>query len=497
MELGRGGGDGGGGGVGRGPAPIGDDTAGAANDGDEGGDVPGVHDRVEAEVGEAGGEEEVAVAIAPGAVEADLPREAVGGGAVLVAGEVEGVAGEKGGVGEAGGRADADGAVVERGDVAVADHELAEDGLMDATEDGFAAVEKGDEGAPERDAGDEGFGAIDRVEHPGPFGAFVEVAEFLAKDAVIGEARGDEAAHELLGAAIGGGDRGGIALEIDGEVGAAEERADKIAGGLGEFDKERAEGREVHAAECGPRSGRNTRKKVGLRPGTVLVGSVGDFWTEQPIHFIDFEGSLGSGVLEYGVVTLRGAEIGETRTRLCRATGRVRAEDAELHGLDAAAVAGEAAFAEDFEVFARLRESGPLAAHFANAENTLIKAVWPYPRTSPDFARGGASAVTDWGPWVDPGRIYPQLYPGLASARLGELVAAFGLQERLDALAAERCPPERRHYHAALYDALAGALLLVRLAAEPAVAGQSMLWLLEMSTLDGERREGLRQRELF
>jgi DNA polymerase III epsilon subunit-like protein len=219
-------------------------------------------------------------------------------------------------------------------------------------------------------------------------------------------------------------------------------------------------------------------------------------WTEQLIHFVDFEGSVASGILEYGVVTMRGAEVVETHTRLCQATGRVRAEDAALHGIEATAVAEAAPFAEDFEVFAKWRETGPLAAHFANAENTLIKAVWPYPRTSPDFARPGA-VITEWGPWIDTGRLYPQFYPTLASAKLGELVAAFGLQAKLDELAEAYCPPERRRYHAALYDALAGALLLGRLADEPTLAGQTCAWLLAMSTLDGEKRDALRQGGLF
>ena len=55
------------------------------------------------------------------------------------------------------------------------------------------------------------------------------------------------------------------------------------------------------------------------------VCSVGKFWTDQLIHFVDFEGSTVSGVLEYGVVSLRGGEIVAARGRLCRATGRVRA----------------------------------------------------------------------------------------------------------------------------------------------------------------------------
>ena len=43
---------------------------------------------------------------------------------------------------------------------------------------------------------------------------------------------------------------------------------------------------------------------------------------------------------------------------------------------------------------------------------------------------------------------------------LSSLVSALRLTPRLDALAAEHCPPNRRRYHCALYDALAAALVL-------------------------------------
>src|SRR5882724_9841808 len=120
-------------------------------------------------------------------------------------------------------------------------------------------------------------------------------------------------------------------------------------------------------------------------------------WSAVPIHFIDFEGSLGSGIIEFGVVTLQGGEIKETRTRLCRASGRIRPEDVALHGLAEEMVANAAPFADDFAFFAGLRESGPLAAHFAHVENSLMKAAWPYPRVSPDFGRPGITHA-DWGP---------------------------------------------------------------------------------------------------
>lgn len=223
---------------------------------------------------------------------------------------------------------------------------------------------------------------------------------------------------------------------------------------------------------------------------------MGNLWTEQPIFFVDFEGSRASGVVEYGVVTLLKGEVVATATRLCASTGPLRAEDIAVHGLDEEAVAGHAPFSAEWEYFAGLREQGPLAAHYAGVENALLKATWPYSRNSPDFARPG-ERIVEWGPWIDSARIYAQLYPQLESGRLEAVVAACGLQETLDALAEKACPPQRRRYHAALYDALAGAVLLASLAREPAVAKMTTMQLLALSTLDGGKRDAIQQGNLF
>ncbi|HUR57372.1 MAG TPA: 3'-5' exonuclease [Opitutaceae bacterium] len=219
-------------------------------------------------------------------------------------------------------------------------------------------------------------------------------------------------------------------------------------------------------------------------------------WLDQPIYFVDFEGSRLSGIIEYGVATLLGGEVIGAHTRLCAPIGAVRAEDTAVHGLRAEALAGRAPFADDWEYFADLRERGPLAAHYAGVENGLLKGVWPYPRNSPDFARPG-ERIIDWGPWIDTAPLYAQLYPQFDSGRLESLVAACGLQAELDALAARHCPADRRRYHAALYDALAGALLLASLARDPQLRALTTLQLLALSTLDGTKRDALQQRELF
>jgi DNA polymerase-3 subunit epsilon len=219
-------------------------------------------------------------------------------------------------------------------------------------------------------------------------------------------------------------------------------------------------------------------------------------WTEQPIFFVDFEGSRTSGILEFGVAEVFGGKIVSAHTRLCRAMGRVRAEDVAVHGLREEALAMHSPFADEWEYFADLRERGPLAAHYAGVENALLKSVWPYPRNSPDFARPGEQII-EWGPWIDSARLHAQFYPQLDSGRLEALVAACGLQTELDVLAVLHCAGERRHYHAALYDALAGALLLASLAREPRLAALTTMQLLALSTLDGEKRDALQQRELF
>jgi DNA polymerase III epsilon subunit-like protein len=219
-------------------------------------------------------------------------------------------------------------------------------------------------------------------------------------------------------------------------------------------------------------------------------------WAEQPIHFVDFEGSVSSGILEYAVVTLHRGAVTRLQTRLCQAKGDVPPQDTAVHGLSAKDLAGEAPLADEWEYFAGLRETGPLAAHYAGAENSMLKSVWPYPRISPDFAQG-TGGVAEWGPWIDSARLCAQFRPGLGSGRLEEIVVALGLRARLDEKAARFCPPARSRFHAAPYDALAGALLLLELGRDPAFAALTLRQMLAYSTFDPQKRATLTQTELF
>ena len=219
-------------------------------------------------------------------------------------------------------------------------------------------------------------------------------------------------------------------------------------------------------------------------------------WTESPIHFIDFEGSLGSGIVEYGVVTLYGGMISATRTGLCAPSGLVPAEDTAVHGLAPPDLAGLPPFRAEWEYFSGLRQTGPFAAHFAGVENSLLKNVWPFARPSPDFVHAGEATV-EWGPWIDSARIYAQGGLAAGSLRLATLVETGWMQPELNRLAALHCPPERQHYHAALYDALASAVLVAALARDPKYADLTLGHLVLLSTADPDKREALIQPELF
>ena len=41
------------------------------------------------------------------------------------------------------------------------------------------------------------------------------------------------------------------------------------------------------------------------------------YWDEAPIHVIDFEGGLQCGIVEYGIVTIKGSSIESVATRFC------------------------------------------------------------------------------------------------------------------------------------------------------------------------------------
>ncbi|MGJ8638818.1 MAG: 3'-5' exonuclease [Opitutaceae bacterium] len=215
-----------------------------------------------------------------------------------------------------------------------------------------------------------------------------------------------------------------------------------------------------------------------------------------PIHIIDFEGSRQSGVVEYGVVTMLGDHIEATYSRLCAPVGEITERDRQQHGISQSAASQEALFETEWDLFAGLRESGPLCAHNVAVEDGLLRSVWAYPRSSPDFS-SEEQLISSWGPWLDTLQLYRRVYPQLESHKLGDLVEQFDLASDLKEAAALHCPEKRGRYHCALYDALASALLLRRLYAVPELGDLTLRWLLVNSAASTASRDALGQQNLF
>jgi len=217
---------------------------------------------------------------------------------------------------------------------------------------------------------------------------------------------------------------------------------------------------------------------------------------QTPIHVIDFEGSRQSGIVEYGVVSLQGSRIDAVHTRICAPIGTISDRDRRQHGITEASATRAALFSEEWSLFADLRASGALCAHSAAVEDGFLRMVWPYPRNSPDFAEAGQMTAS-WGPWLDTLYLYRRIYPQLETHQLEFLITAFQLQAELDQLSELYCPAQRKHYHCALYDALASALLLRRLYQESELQGMSLRWLFLNSAASESLRGAMGQQDLF
>ena len=88
-----------------------------------------------------------------------------------------------------------------------AEKDFIQTGLTDHPDAGPAFGAQGDQIGPERQAGDEGAGAVDRIQDPDVVGLRPVLAIFLADDPVIGISGCDQGAERRLCLTVGLGDR--------------------------------------------------------------------------------------------------------------------------------------------------------------------------------------------------------------------------------------------------------------------------------------------------
>lgn len=212
-------------------------------------------------------------------------------------------------------------------------------------------------------------------------------------------------------------------------------------------------------------------------------------WTHSKIAVLDFEGEVSTGVVEFGVVVIKGSQIISTETEQCSPLGQLHPKSIEIHGLRQSDLLGLESFPKKQRFFAELRDSVDVfCAHHASVEENLLKDTWPYRPIRSEKQN------LNWGPWVDTLRLYKKLYPDIGNYSLAHLVSTFGVGDNLEKNALRSCPPGRLKYHCALYDTLASALLLTRLAEEPKIADASLEWLIEASA-SGQKKSGLLTQE--
>ena len=256
---------------------------------------------------------------------------------------------------------------------------------------------------------------------------------------------------------------------------------------------------------------------------------------------MDFEGSLATGILEYGLVGIDSIEgIFSAEGAFCKNRGRISDAEFAQHHISEERVAVYEDFINVVPRFAELRAKSFFCAHNAAFENALMNSYCPVVLNTYGV---GAGSQASWGPWLDTCVLYkkyfkkvlrgkapsysqrqtvgdtnaesgsdnedniPQLsFPDdasyayrskvLPSVGLQTLIDGCGLAEVLNDLGERFCPPERRHWHAALYDALACALLFLNFIRSEAGCGKTLSQLLHESASEATA-EALRQPTLF
>ena len=189
-----------------------------------------------------------------------------------------------------------------------------------------------------------------------------------------------------------------------------------------------------------------------------------------------------------------GGDIINASTGLHAARTPVPPIDSQCHGLTEKELKGLPPFESEWDHWVSLRRTGLLAAHNASVESGLLRGTWLRPPAVPSFI-DSETEVAEWGAWVDTCRLARIWVPSLGDYRLQALVSVFRLGARLDSLAAKHCPPNRRKYHCALYDALASALVLRALCS---VEGRSAASLAQLAkdSLSAPAADDLSQGEL-
>ncbi len=209
---------------------------------------------------------------------------------------------------------------------------------------------------------------------------------------------------------------------------------------------------------------------------------------KKSIFAIDFEGSKQIGIVEYGIAEIVGGKIVSCSTRICAPRKPISSTDTKLFDITTTEANKHAPFEADLQTFCDMRKRGIFAAHNATAEDTMLRASLPAAPIveNPLTKRQCAS----WAPYIDTCMLAKKLFK-LESAKLADVVIALELYEQLETLAQKFCPEGRRKWHCALFDAIASALILIKICSFEGFENVTLEWLLKFSSANSDTQQRL------
>ncbi|MBR1843399.1 MAG: 3'-5' exonuclease, partial [Opitutales bacterium] len=117
------------------------------------------------------------------------------------------------------------------------------------------------------------------------------------------------------------------------------------------------------------------------------------------VYVVDFEGSLATGILEYGLVGIDSIEgIFSAETAFCKNRGRISDAEFAQHHISEERVARCEDFINVVPKFVELRKGGFFCAHNAAFENALLNSYCPVVLNACSV---GAGSQASCGPWLD------------------------------------------------------------------------------------------------
>lgn len=199
---------------------------------------------------------------------------------------------------------------------------------------------------------------------------------------------------------------------------------------------------------------------------------------EFSFYSIDFEGSLTSGIIEYGCVGISSTRgIFSTESHLCKNKSHIPVHESQCHGLYAEELKKQWDFSHFLPNFLHWRTQAFFCAHNASYENMLLQHYCPVVLHAHSLEHYTSS---QWGPWLDTYILYKNFLKE-ENYTLQNLIETFQLQPILEKIAGKFCPSSRKKYHCALFDALACGLLLLYFIQRLSPQGISLHTLLQAS----------------